>query len=121
MFQPLLKWMAEDPSIHGRIRQSDVKTAGRGACAGVGACSTSCGFDVYKITDQKTSLSSPIFYSHSMVLGGLEEMSKTTRLTPLTSLMIRLEILASTSEGILDQSAVMASTLSTIRRAITLS
>jgi len=31
-------------------------------------------------------------YSHSMVLGGLGEMSYTTRFTPLTSLMIREEI-----------------------------
>ena len=36
-------------------------------------------------------------HSHSMVLGGLEEMSKTTRLTPLTSLMMRFEILPSSS------------------------
>ena len=36
-------------------------------------------------------------HSHSIVLGGLDEMSKTTRLTPCTSLMIRLEIAASTS------------------------
>ena len=32
-------------------------------------------------------------YSHSMVLGGLLEISKQTRLTPLTSLIIREEIL----------------------------
>jgi hypothetical protein len=36
-------------------------------------------------------------YSHSMVPGGLEVMSKTTRLTPVTSLVIRFEIFASTS------------------------
>jgi hypothetical protein len=36
-------------------------------------------------------------YSHSIVLGGLEEMSSTTRLTPFTSLMMRLEIRASKS------------------------
>ena len=33
-------------------------------------------------------------YSHSMVAGGLVEMSYTTRLTPRTSLMIRLEMAA---------------------------
>ncbi len=33
-----------------------------------------------------------VSYSHSMVLGGLEEMSYTTRLTPLTSLMILEEM-----------------------------
>ncbi len=48
-------------------------------------------------------------YSHSIVAGGLEEMSKQTRLTPLTSLMIRLEILARTSCGMCAQSAVIAS------------
>lgn len=36
-------------------------------------------------------------YSHSIVAGGLLEMSYTTRLTPLTSLMIRLLMVASTS------------------------
>src|SRR3989338_6461615 len=35
-----------------------------------------------------------LFYSHSIVPGGLEVMSYTTRLIPLTSLVIRLEILA---------------------------
>lgn len=60
-------------------------------------------------------------YSHSMVDGGLEEMSYTTRLTPFTSLMMRPEILASRSAGRRAQSAVMASTLSTMRRAMTCS
>ena len=36
-------------------------------------------------------------YSHSMVPGGLLVTSRTTRLTSLTSLVIRVEILASTS------------------------
>jgi hypothetical protein len=31
-------------------------------------------------------------YSHSIVLGGLDEMSKTTRFTPFTSLMMRLDM-----------------------------
>ena len=39
----------------------------------------------------------PIDYSHSMVLGGLLEMSKQTRLTPLTSLLMRDEMRASNS------------------------
>ena len=38
-----------------------------------------------------------ISHSHSIVLGGLEEMSKTTRFTPCTSLMMREEILPSRS------------------------
>jgi hypothetical protein len=36
-------------------------------------------------------------YSHSMVPGGLDVMSRTTRLTSRTSLVMRVEILASTS------------------------
>ena len=36
-------------------------------------------------------------YSHSIVDGGFDEISKTTRLTPFTSLMMRLEILPSRS------------------------
>lgn len=35
-------------------------------------------------------------YSHSMVLGGFELISYTTLLIPLTSLVIRVEILSST-------------------------
>lgn len=61
------------------------------------------------------------FYSHSIVLGGFGEMSSTTRLTPRTSLIILVLILASMSSGMRDQSAVIASTLSTIRKAMTLS
>ena len=38
-------------------------------------------------------------YSHSMVAGGLELMSKTTRLMPRTSLMMRFEMRASVSYG----------------------
>lgn len=36
-------------------------------------------------------------YSHSIVAGGFDEMSYTTRLTPRTSLMIRFEIRPSSS------------------------
>lgn len=36
-------------------------------------------------------------YSHSMVLGGLEEISYTTRFTPFTLLMISLETFAKNS------------------------
>ena len=36
-----------------------------------------------------------VTYSHSIVLGGLELMSRQTRLAPLTSLMIRLEMVRS--------------------------
>src|SRR5436309_2910515 len=43
-------------------------------------------------------------YSHSMVAGGLELISYTTRFTPRTSLMMRLLIVASVSKGIRAQS-----------------
>ena len=50
-----------------------------------------------------------ISYSHSIVPGGLEEMSYTTRFTPRTSLMMREEASASKSGGSLAQSAVIPS------------
>ncbi len=60
-------------------------------------------------------------YSHSMVEGGFEEMSRQTRFTPFTSFIMRFEILASRSCGMWAQSAVIASRLSTILSAMTLS
>jgi hypothetical protein len=57
-------------------------------------------------------------HSHSMVEGGFEETSYTTRLMPRTSLTMRLETLASSSWGRRAQSAVMPSADSTARRAI---
>ena len=48
-----------------------------------------------------------------MVPGGLLVMSSTTRLTSRTSLVIRVEIRASTSYGSRAQSAVIASSLVT--------
>ena len=44
-------------------------------------------------------------YSHSIVPGGFDVMSYTTRLIPRTSLTIRLEIARSTSYGNAAQSA----------------
>jgi hypothetical protein len=67
----------------------------------------------------KAAPNPPAIHSHSIVAGGLLEMSYTTRLIPRTSLMIRLEIVASTSYGTRAQSAVMKSWLSTARRATT--
>ena len=55
-------------------------------------------------------------HSHSMVPGGLLVTSSTTRLTSRTSLVIRVEIRASTSYGSRAQSAVIASSLVTGRR-----
>src|SRR5207249_4613741 len=60
-------------------------------------------------------------YSHSIVAGGLLLISYTTRFTPFTSLMIRVEILASKSYGRCDQSAVMKSSVCTARMATTFS
>ena len=59
-----------------------------------------------------------LLHSHSIVAGGFELMSYTTRLTPLTSFMMRDEITASRSCGRRAQSAVMPSRLSTARSAI---
>src|SRR5216683_7250882 len=54
-------------------------------------------------------------HSHSMVAGGLLVMSSTTRLISGTSLVIRVEIAASTESGSRAQSAVIASSLVTGR------
>src|SRR5207253_7169042 len=59
-------------------------------------------------------------YSHSMVPGGFDVMSNTTRFTPLTSFTMRLLIRARTSYGTRAQSAVIASSLVTTRTATTL-
>src|SRR5690349_8330697 len=58
-------------------------------------------------------------HSHSIVAGGLELTSYTTRFTPFTSLMIRLEMRPSTSGANGNQSAVIPSRLVTARRATT--
>jgi predicted metal-binding membrane protein len=60
-------------------------------------------------------------HSHSMVAGGFELTSYTTRFTPRTSLMIRFEMRASTSCGNGNQSAVIPSRLVTARSATTFS
>ena len=57
-------------------------------------------------------------YSHSIVDGGFELMSNTTRLMPFTSLTTRDEIVARSSCGRRAQSAVMPSLLSTARIAM---
>ncbi len=56
-------------------------------------------------------------HSHSIVPGGFEVMSYTTRLIPRTSLMIRLLIRPSSSYGSCAQSAVMPSVEVTARTA----
>src|ERR1051326_8077737 len=57
-------------------------------------------------------------HSHSIVPGGFEVMSYTTRVTPETSFTMRVEILSNTSAGSLVQSAVIASSLFTTRTAM---
>ena len=54
-------------------------------------------------------------HSHSMVPGGFDVMSKTTRLTSRSSLIIREAICSSRSYGSRAQSAVIASSLVTAR------
>src|SRR5262249_19606203 len=56
-------------------------------------------------------------HSHSIVPGGLEVMSYTTRFTPLTSLTIRFEIALRTGLGKSTQSAVIPSSEYTARTA----
>ena len=60
-------------------------------------------------------------HSHSIVAGGLPEMSYTTRLMPRTSLMMRLETLDSRPYGSSAQWAVMKSSVCTARNATTCS
>ena len=57
-------------------------------------------------------------YSHSIVPGGFDVTSSTTRLTSRTPLVIRFEIFESTSYGRRVQSAVIASSLETGRSTI---
>ncbi len=63
----------------------------------------------------RTTSSGSYAHSHSIVAGGFDEMSRQTRLRPLTSLMMRLLILRITSTGSISQSAVIASSEETMR------
>lgn len=63
--------------------------------------------------------SCPWCYSHSIVAGGLDDTSYTTRETSLISFMIRVEILSTNSYGKCAKRAVIKSTVSTARSAIT--
>jgi len=62
-----------------------------------------------------------LVYSHSIVAGGLPEMSYTTRLMPRTSLMMRFDTLPSRLCGNSAQWAVMKSCVCTARSATTYS
>jgi hypothetical protein len=68
-----------------------------------------------QFSNLKLEIASP--YSHSIVLGGFELISYTTRLMPFTSLTILVDIRSRTSAGSRVQSAVIASSDSTTRTA----
>ena len=72
---------------------------------------------VFYTSVKKRSAKLQTNYSHSIVAGGLEVISYTMRLMPLTSLTIRLDALSRTSYGILAQSAVIKSVVVTPRSA----
>jgi hypothetical protein len=67
---------------------------------------------------QKPNKQGEFAYSHSMVPGGFDVTSYTTRLIPFTSLMMREDIFSSKSYGKRAQSAVIASSLVTARMMI---
>src|SRR6185437_12581402 len=67
---------------------------------------------------EQFSPSKTCVYSHSMVLGGFELTSYTTRVTSRTSFTTRAEICSSTGQGRRIQSAVIASSDFTTRTAI---
>jgi hypothetical protein len=71
--------------------------------------------------DHPERLGSSLNHSHSIVAGGLPEMSYTTRLIPRTSLMIRFDTCPSNSCGRCAQCAVMKSSVCTARSATTYS
>jgi hypothetical protein len=73
----------------------------------------------FPIVAESTRLTS--IHSHSIVAGGLPEMSYTTRLIPRTSLMIRFDTCPSRSCGRCAQCAVMKSSVCTARSATTYS
>jgi hypothetical protein len=61
------------------------------------------------LRSRRAELLKSLLHSHSMVPGGLLVMSNATRLTPATSLMMRLLVRSSRSYGKRAQSAVIAS------------
>src|SRR5204862_2557670 len=71
-----------------------------------------------ELPDPGSRAPDPAPYSHSIVDGGFELISRTPRLIPFTSFTIRDDIVASRSCGRRAQSAVIPSLLSTARIAI---
>src|SRR5215217_2368768 len=67
------------------------------------------------LRSRRADLLKCLLHSHSMVPGGLLVMSNATRLTPGTSLMMRLLTFSSRSYGRRAQSAVIASSEVTAR------
>ena len=86
----------------------------------VGRSAAWAGTEVAANRHTEIAMTRPFFisYSHSIVAGGFEVTSRTTRFTPLTSFVIRVEIFSRTSYGMRDQSAVIASSLDTGRSTI---
>ncbi len=76
-------------------------------------------YDIFSIAGDRPRRT--LFHSHSIVAGGLPEMSYTTRLMPRISLMIRLDTLDSRLWGSSAQWAVMKSWVCTARKATTYS
>jgi hypothetical protein len=70
------------------------------------------------LSDQLNARTNQVSHSHSIVAGGLVEMSYTTRFTPFTLLMISLLTSARNSWGRRLHSAVMPSVEFTARRAM---
>ena len=77
------------------------------------------GHSPWRNSGKKLRFLKSLNYSHSIVAGGLEETSYTTRETSLISFMIRVEILSTNSYGRWAKRAVIKSTVSTARSAMT--
>ena len=84
-------WLCASPSAAQRGVLSRKGGPGEGRQARPG------GMSVRRAVGSRRQISRGRRYSHSIVAGGLELMSYTTRFTPLTSLMMRVEMRASRS------------------------
>ena len=102
------------PTLADDLAIQDHQRADRHFALVLGACGEPEG-----VLHVRQVLRADVAHSHSMVAGGLPEMSYTTREMPRTSLMRRLEIVPSTSYGRCAQRAVIKSTVSTARSATT--
>jgi len=85
----------------------------RGRVRGNRPAPTTGGKDGYAAAHREQGEALP--YSHSIVAGGFDVTSSTTRFTPGISFTMRAEIVSTRSYGSLAQSAVIASSLVTAR------